>query len=462
MVAMNYQESLEWIHSIGKSAGIRPGLERMKLLLNKMGNPEKRLTCIHIGGTNGKGSTANMLAAVLEATGCRVGLYTSPYLEAFTNRMSINGVDIKPQELVQEVNRLRPLVEEISKVPGLGSVTEFEVVTALAFRYFASHQPDLVILEVGLGGRYDATNVITPLASVITNVSREHMDYLGDTLQEIAWQKAGIIKPRVPVITAARQEEVLEVIEQVSKSQEAPLIRVVEGEEMERLREKDGKVVAYSQRQVFPQGQQFKYLGCHENFEKLFIPLKGKYQILNATTALAVLDGGLGVRRYRITPERVIEGLHKVKWPGRLEVLNSAPQVVLDGAHNPDAAENLCQAVQEHFSYDKLVLVLGILKDKDAAPMLKTLLPLAEQVIITLPPVFRGADPQAIAQQARDITDSPVEVYPQISDAVERSLEVSSGGDMVLICGSLYVIAEARKIWIDQFSNNHLNSDNFS
>ena len=450
MNQLTYQEALDWIHGIGKSAGIRPGLERMHTLLDKMGNPQQQLKCVHIGGTNGKGSTASTMAYVLEKAGYRVGLYTSPYLESFTNRMSINGKDITPQELAREVSNLRPLVEEVSSIPELGQVTEFEVVTALAFRYFANHHPDVVILEVGLGGRLDATNVITPMVSIITNVSREHVDYLGEEISGIAGEKAGIIKEGVPVVTAAENPEVLQVIKEKAREKKAPLCRVLpswlkEGTENnphgELLEEER---VFYGERRVHAEGQFFSYRGKSGEYRDLFLSLLGDYQVVNAATALAGLEF-LKERGYTITQESMREGLGEVCWPGRMELVRHSPRVVLDGAHNPAAVDQLSHALKEHFSYNKLILVLGILKDKDASRMLGSLVPMAERVLVTYPPVFRGTDPKDIAEKARAFTEAPVEVVPEIPGAVDKALGLASPEDLVLICGSLYVVADARK-----------------
>lgn len=457
MPLLSYQEALEWIHSIGKSSVIRPGLERIQLLLDRMGNPERTLKYIHVGGTNGKGSTASILASMLEKAGYRVGLYTSPYLEAFTNRMSVNGKDISPEELAREVNRLRPLVDEISSNDDVtGEVTEFEVVTALAFSFFASRQPDLVILEVGLGGRYDATNVITPLVSIITNVSREHVDYLGDSLDEIAWQKAGIIKEGVPVVTASDDEEVLSVIRRVCLEKNTSLCRVLSPEENGLTGPGDSRgesLVRSEARQIFCEGQFFDYFGLKKVYRQLFVSLKGDYQVINATTALATLECLDPAGNLPVEEEEIRKGLQEVSWPGRMEVLNKTPLIVIDGAHNPAAVEKLSQAVKEHFSYRRLLLVLGILKDKDVPQMLHSLIPLADQVLITHPPVFRGSNPEKIASQVRQLHSLPVDIEPQIKDALNKALNQASTKDMILVCGSLYVVAEARKFLVDLFAD---------
>ena len=453
MTLMSYQEALDWIHGIGKSTVIHPGLERIQTLLDKMGNPERSLNCIHIGGTNGKGSTAAMLASVLEEAGYRIGLYTSPYLESFTNRMSINGEDITPEELAREVSQLRPLVEEVSRYSGQGKVTEFEVVTALAFRFFAARQPDLVILEVGLGGRFDATNVISPLVSVITNVSLEHMDYLGNNVKDIAWQKAGIVKEEVPLVSASEDKEVIKVLREVCAKHNAPFYRLVSGNNNGNFNDAE-TIIEYGERKIVHGGQTFNYYGLKNNYRDLFIPLIGKHQVANAATVLAVLEKLGDTDRFKINDYSIKEGLRKVKWPGRLEILHKNPLVVLDGAHNPDAIEKLAEAIKEHFNYRRLILVLGILKDKDAAQMLGFLLPLSHEVLVAVPPIFRGADPENIASKVRQISPLPVEKFSQVENALVKALERASTEDMILVCGSLYMVAEARKYLLGSFTNS--------
>ncbi len=465
----SYRQALDWIHST-RRFGMNQGLERISLLLDRLGNPHQGLRYIHIGGTNGKGSTAAMIAAVLQSCGYRAGLYTSPYLVSFTNRFSVNGEDISPRELVDLVDRVRPVVAAVARDPRLGQPTEFEVVTALAFLYFARLQPDLVVLEVGLGGRLDATNVITPLAVLITNISLEHTRVLGDTVELIAREKAGIIKSGVPVITAAADPAALRVIDETCRKQGAPLFRVVPEEagvgaekfaetEFSETRGGAGSpppssadnpgqtgICRCGERKIIPTGQQFTYRGLEQTLKGVTIPLRGGHQVINASTALAGLEI-LSRQGFLFPEERLRQGLKDTRWPGRLEVVRSNPLVVLDGAHNPAAMAQLARSIGEHFRYRRLVLVLGILEDKDRATMFRHILPLTDRLILTSPPCGRAAAPEDLAgsEALTGYYSGPVQIEGRVSDAVEAALELAGAMDLVLVAGSLYTISEARE-----------------
>lgn len=439
-----YQETLNWIHGIGRF-GMKPGLERISALLERLGNPHHRLKFLHIGGTNGKGSTAAFVASILQAAGCRAALYTSPYLLSFTNRMALNGRDITPVELVELVELLRPLVEEISADPQLGQMTEFEVVTALALTYFARQQPELVIFEVGLGGRLDATNVVTPLISIITNVSLEHTEVLGDTVQAIAREKAGIIKPGVPLITAATDSEVLSVFEERRRELKAPLYRVLPQGEVGAA-PKNG--VFYSRQEVTPAGQLLSYRGFGHTLTDLFIPLRGGYQVANAATALAALEL-LSRQGFTVDEASLRRGLAETRWPGRLEVLASEPLLIMDGAHNPAAMRQLADAVPEYFCYHRLILLLGIMADKDIQTMMRSIAPLADEVVLTRPALPRAADPRDLAGQLNQVPGfaGRVHVEDDMGRALEFALSLASPADAVLVTGSLYTVSDARAYW---------------
>ncbi len=439
-----YREVLNWIHGIGRF-GMKPGLERISTLLQRLGNPHHRLKFLHIGGTNGKGSTAVFVASILQAAGCRAALYTSPYLLSFTNRMALNGRDITPAELVELVELVRPLVEEISADPQLGQMTEFEVVTALALTFFARQQPDLVIFEVGLGGRLDATNVITPLVSVITNVSLEHTEVLGDTQQAIAREKAGIIKPGVPLVTAAADLEVLAVLEERCRDLKAPLYRVLSQGESGPAPENS---VFYNRQEVTTDGQLLSYHGLELTLADLFIPLRGGYQVANAATALAALEllsrSGLTVDEASLR-----RGLTETRWPGRLEVLTREPLLIMDGAHNPAALRQLAAAVPEYFNYQRLILVLGIMADKDIQTMMRFIVPLADEVVLTRPSLPRAAHPLDLADHIRQVPGfaGRVHLEDDMGRALQFALSLASPADAVLVTGSLYTVSDARAFW---------------
>ena len=429
---MNYQEALEWIHSTGRF-GIKPGLGRMARMMELLGNPHKKIKVIHIAGTNGKGSTAAFLSKILEEAGYRVGLYTSPYLEAFTNRMAINGEDIPEEKLVEIVNMIKPLVEDISADLELGQMTEFEVVTSIALYYFALEAPDFVVLEVGLGGRLDATNVIeNPLVAVVTNIGLEHTEVLGDTIEKIAWEKAGIIKEGVPVVTAVPRLEALQVIQQKCRDQHAALFN---------LREK----VNIEKKSTSLEGQTFHYLNFQGlQLKDLFISLLGEHQIINSSTAVAVIEVLQG-KGYHISENAVRQGLKAARWAGRLEVMGKNPLLILDAAHNPDGVKSLKKALQDQVKYNKLVLVIGILGDKSLDDMLGEIIPLADKIIITKPDSPRAAEPETVAQTAEKYTRYPIILEDSIPRAINIALSLAEPKDLLLISGSLYTISEARK-----------------
>lgn len=425
---MNYREALDWIHSLYRF-GTKPGLERIEALLHRLGDPHKKLCCAHITGSNGKGSTAAFLASLLRAHGLRTGLYTSPYLEAFTNRMAVDGDDVTEEELVRLVEKVRPPVAEIA-ASALGQPTEFEVVTAMAFAYFAHAAPDWVVAEVGLGGRLDATNVIVPQVAVITNISLEHTQVLGDTVEKIAFEKAGIIKQGVPVVTAAAKPEALAVLEKTAKERESPLLAV--GREI--IAEVTGMTLG---------GQVFDYQSPRRKLPRLEIALLGRHQAVNAACALAALE----CLPVPFDEAAVRAGLAAARWPGRLEVFSREPLVLVDGAHNTDGALALRRALTELLNGRKLHLVLGILADKAVEEMLSLLAPLATAgLLITRPDNSRAADPELAAELARPFAQVPVQVFRTVPAAVEAALHAARPNEAVCVAGSLYTVSEATAV----------------
>ncbi len=442
-----YQEALSWIHGLSRF-GIKPGLERMEAMLGLLGNPHRLVKYVHIAGTNGKGSTAAILAAVLSAGGYRIGLYTSPYLLSFTNRMAINGCDIKKTELSDLVDLIRPVVEEVSSDQRYGQPTEFEVVTVLALTYFASLKVDLVVLEVGLGGRLDATNVVTPLLSIITNIDLEHTEVLGDTLEEIAFEKAGIIKEGVPILTASEDPIVLSVIKNKADENNAELYSLFFSFQNGYQADKANKPVINGFA-ISSQGQSFSYNGFNTSYQDLFIPLRGRYQVYNAATALAALELIAG-QGFKVDEKVIRKGLAEVIWPGRLELLNDNPLLVMDGAHNPAAMQKMAQAIPEYFNFERLILVFGIMADKDAVAMMSAILPLAEKVYFTRASIPRAADPNqlhAIALNRFQLNRDLIEVEEDIGNALDKALKYASPNDLVLVTGSFYTVSDARAYW---------------
>lgn len=423
---MEYADALQYIHGLSRF-GSRLGLERITRLLELAGNPEQHLQVIHVAGTNGKGSVTAMAASVLAAAGYRVGMYVSPYLEDFRERIQVDGQCIPERDVAAWVERLRPLVDRVVE-DGLDHPTEFEFITLLALCYFAARRVDYVVLEVGLGGRFDATNVVAqPLACVISNIALDHTDRLGNTLAQIAFEKAGIIKPGRPVVTGARDPEALAVIRRVAREKGAPLLVA-------------GQDFTWEERYCDWRGQSVDLRCPTRQFPDLHIPLVGRHQQANtacAVTALEVAVPGL--------PERAVrEGVGGCRWPGRLEVLAERPLVVIDAAHNPDGAGALREALGL-FPRRKLIMVLGILRDKNPEAMVELLAPAADLLVATCPVSPRAGSPEHIADLARPLCGE-VRVEPDLATALEEALGAASPDDMVLVAGSIYLIGPARAL----------------
>lgn len=435
---MNYRQALDYIYSFTdyeKLKGYRYtpqdfSLERVERLLALLGNPHREFPSVHIAGTKGKGSTAAMIESILRAAGYRTGLYTSPHLHTFRERIRVNGQLIAEEEVAIGVERLRPLVEQV------GGLTTFEIITALGFHVFSQEKIDIAVVEVGLGGRLDATNVVTPLVSVITSLSFDHTYLLGSTLASIAREKAGIIKPRIPTISAPQKPEAIAVIEARCQEQKAPLILV-------------GRDWVWQPLAADTDGQRFRVArlnppGLHY---ELWIPLLGRHQLINATVALAAVDQ-LRQQGLAVPDEAVAEGLRRVSWPGRLEVLQRAPFFVVDGAHNVDSATRLAEGLRELFSWERFTLIFGVSSDKDAPGMLRQLLPLADEVIFTRAHHPRAAPPEELVEVAMSLGHRGTPVS-SVKEAVQEALAEARPEDLICATGSLFLVAEAREAWAE-------------
>ncbi|MEW9082643.1 folylpolyglutamate synthase/dihydrofolate synthase family protein [Caldanaerobacter subterraneus] len=420
---MTYEEAIQYIHSTYKF-GMKLGLENIRRLLGYMGNPEKNLKIIHVAGTNGKGSTSSFINSILKEAGYKVALYTSPYLEEFEERMKINGENISREKLVYYVEYIKPIIARMVR-EGYNHPTEFEVITAIAFKYFSDEEVDFVVLEVGLGGRFDATNAIfSSLVSVITSIDYDHMDKLGNTLGNIAYEKAGIIKKKGVVVSFYQQEEALKVINDACEVREAYLTVLDKN-----------NVVIKEQNSDF---QVFDY----KNFKDLKITLLGTHQIYNASLAVEVIQKLKNIYGYRIEEEAIKRGLMNAKWPGRLEVMKKRPYVVIDGAHNPQGMTVLKESLKL-FNYRRLILVIGMLKDKEVDKMLNIITPVADVIITTTPLSDRAYSAKDLASK---ISRNSVFAVDQIDKAVNEALKMAGEEDMVLFCGSLYMIGHVRKL----------------
>ncbi len=434
-IMLTYQEALNFIYSfVDQEKALIAGpsrfdLQRMVALLDLLGNPHRRYQAIHIAGTKGKGSTAAMIESILRAGGYKTGLFTSPHLHTYRERIRVAGRPMREEEMMGQVERLIPVAK---KVPEL---TTFEVTTALAFSHFVDQKVDWAILEVGLGGRLDATNIIDPAVTVLTFIGYDHTEVLGHRLAEIAREKAGIIKRGRPVISAPQRPTALRAIKKACQERGAPLTLVGEEWSWERQGfdlEGQGLSLRRDSKDLYPH---------------LWIPFLGLHQLTNAATAVATIEklkeGGLSLLRGSVE-----EGLRRASWPGRLEVLGRKPLLVMDGAHNVDSARALAQALSEYFSYKSLIFVLGFSLDKDIRGMLRQLLPLAQEVMVTKSQHPRAVEPERlralVAAQGRKALASE-----SVEEALWRALGLASEEDLVCVTGSLFVVAEARAAWLE-------------
>ena len=416
---MDYKEALDYIESIGHF-GSKPGLSRVTELLEKLGNPQKGLKYVHVAGTNGKGSCAAMTASVLKAAGYRTGLFTSPYLYRFNERMQINGKDIEDDALAKLVERVKPLAEAMDDHP-----TEFEIITAAAFLWYKEEKCDVVVLEVGLGGRFDATNIIgAPEVAVIMNIGLDHTEILGDTVEKIAFEKAGIIKPGCDVVLYQQQESVIDVV------------RARCGEVGAKLRVADFSAIEPEFDSMF--GQTFRYKG-----EPYALPLLGAHQLRNAAVVLEVVEA-LRERGWKLEQSDVEHGIYAVNWPGRFELICEEPLFVVDGGHNPQCAQTVAENLLRYFPDYRRVILLGILRDKDYAELTDIIDPTADEYVCITPDSPRALPAVELAEHLAKY-GKPVTVCGSIRDGVEAAVKAASGdGDMVCALGSLYSVGEIR------------------
>ena len=415
------QDPLERIYGL-KSVDIRLGLDPVSRLLDRLHNPYNTYETILIGGTNGKGSIAAMVASILACGGFRVGLYTSPHLIDIRERIKVNQRMIALDEMMELIEEVQERMTE--------SVTYFEFLTAVAFLYFCRKGVDIAVVEVGMGGRLDATNVVTPLVSAISNISFDHEEHLGRSLGNIAREKGGIIKDGGVCITAVTQKSVIRVLEDICRERGAALFKV------------GGKIKVKELGNGF-----FSYKGIRKRHERLMCPLKGRHQIENAAVALGVIEAA-AMKGFSVNDDAVFAGIRDVQWPGRLEILQQAPMVVVDGAHNAAGVSALAKALKNEFSYTRLILIFGVLNDKDYRSMLKKLFPLADRLIITKPDTVRAMPPQEIAAVAQKWQyKDRIELAESPQEALKRALSIAGLDDMICVTGSLYLVGEIKRIF---------------
>ena len=402
-------------------------LERMERLLRSAGDPHRGLKFIHIAGTKGKGSTAAMIASILSEAKFKVGLYTSPHLVSFRERIRINGEMISEEKVCDLVTRLKPNIDELKKhEDGLGYISFFDVYTTLGLLFFALEEVDFAVLEVGMGGRLDATNVVQPLVSVITQISYDHMISLGDTIEAIATEKAGIIKDNSYVITSPQVPEALEIIRNTCAEKKARLFEV-------------GSDVSFQKENGL-----FGVSGIFSKYENLRIPLLGDHQLVNAATAVGALEM-LRFHGFTISAEDIRTGLEKVKWPARVEIIQRNPTIVLDTAHNAASAKALRDTIESNFSYEKLILVIGTSLHKDIKGMGRHLCPIADEIVLTKVDSPRAMDPEDIKVELAGICRDVI-ITQNVASALEKAKSISGPSDLICITGSVYLAGEVMQI----------------
>ncbi len=437
---ISYQDALDYIYSFvdysrTHQANLSPenfDLSRMVEFMNLLGSPQLEFPSLHVAGSKGKGSVSAFCASVLQAAGFKVGLYTSPHLKDFEERMQINGVPISRNTLAEYVEEIKPAVESIPKL------TTFEIMTGLAFLFFARQKVDIAVIEVGLGGRLDATNIITPLVSVITSLYLDHVTILGETLEEIAAEKGGIIKPGIPVVSAPQEEKALNVIKKIAAQRGSQLIKVEED-------------YPFSIVSSTLDGQEFVLTNPGEGQSgdsSYFIPLLGTYQVLNAVTAYAALDN-IRSRGFPLDEAEIKRGLETTDWPARFEIARREPPVIFDSAHNPASMRKLRETLDSFFPDLPLILVFGISEDKQLDGMFHQILPRTSHLITTQADHPRAMDAEDLEKRAREYPCS-TEAIPNVQNALSRAIQLAGNEKVVLVAGSIFVAASARIAWFSE------------
>ncbi|WP_185819664.1 bifunctional folylpolyglutamate synthase/dihydrofolate synthase [Salibacterium salarium] len=424
-----YEQAREWLSDFTAN-GMRPGLDRVRMMLEGIGNPERRLKSIHVGGTNGKGSTVSFLKEPMKEAGLVCGTFTSPYVHEFRERIAINGEPISKEDFLESVKAVKPIAESIAKTP-FGSPTEFEVLTVIAAHYFASKAfPDVVIWEVGLGGRLDSTNAVHPMVSIITNVGHDHQAILGDTIEEIAREKAGIIKSGVPVVTCETNPDVVSIFDETAADARTRLYQI----------NRDFEVLHAASNS---QGWTFSFQSNLNHINDLEITMLGAHQTKNAAAALMAFRYLIMYYALPVDEEHIRAGLKKAAWIGRLDYRETEPAMLLDGAHNKEGMESLAEALNEHFSGRRFHFIVGMTKEKDPALLLEPLkeLPIDSLSMVTFD-FYRAA-------QAEDMTEkSPIPrttASPDWRAAWEKVQQEADAQDIVVFAGSLYFISEVAR-----------------
>lgn len=425
---MKYEEAMKYITEVG-NFGSNYGLERTYKLLEHLGNPERDLKLIHIAGTNGKGSTTSMITEILMGEGYKVGMYTSPFIEEFEERIQINRNNIPKESLAILMDEIKVAVDKVIEA-GYNHPTEFEIITVLMLLYFKKENIDFGVIEVGLGGTLDSTNVIKPIIQVITSISFDHTNLLGNTLEKIAREKAGIIKKGIPTVIYPQQEEVLKVIKNKCFEMDSELyIANNENLKFENIVNLDKPY------------QLLKY----NNEIDILLPLLGEHQIINLSVAMQAIEVLNNKNIIDISIANIVKNIKNVSWKGRLEVLSNNPYVVIDGAHNIQGIKTLSRNIKKYFKYENLYLILGILADKDVEEMIKIITPMAKKVYSVTPNSIRGELAESLKDEVSKFNKN-CKAFDKYEEAYLEALNDASEKDLILASGSLYMIGDMRKI----------------
>lgn len=419
-----YDNCLTTLYGLSRF-GIKLGLFSIQKIAESLGNPQDRFKCIHVAGTNGKGSIASALSSILRASGYRVGLYTSPHLIHFNERIRINNQCISNDEVLTSYEAVKSAGDPAAPL------TFFEYTTAMAFYAFADRNVDWAVIETGMGGRLDATNIITPSISIISNVSLEHQKYLGNTIGRIAGEKGGIIKNDTPLVTGVRQKNALSVLEKIAAAKSSPIYRYTKEFRVRKYRE-----------------EKFTYFGIENIWHDMHTGLPGDHQIDNAALVLAACEL-LKENRTDLSPANIKKGLAQTSWPGRLEIVSKSPLILIDGAHNLMGARNLKKFLLKNLTERKITLITGILNDKPYKAMLRCLLPVCDRVILTRPKIDRALPPERLYTVAKKILPNSL-VIPDVRSALAYAVETVFSRNAICIAGSLYLVGEIKEALLEK------------
>ena len=413
----HYNKCIQTMYGL-KRFGIKLGLSTIKSMMHGLGNPQDSFSCIHVAGTNGKGSIASSIASILKESNYRVGLYTSPHLVRFNERIRINNQPVSNKNIVEAYEALKKIST------GKRELTFFEYSTAMALYEFGKQKVDWAVIETGMGGRLDATNIIKPALTIISNISLEHRMYLGNTIKQIAGEKGGIIKNNIPVVTGARQKSAISTLKDIARKKSAPFFRLGDEFKVRRIKNKA-----------------FNYFGIEKTWRNLRTGLRGNHQIDNAGLVLAACEL-LNKSKAEISLKSIQGGLEKNRWPGRLDIVSENPLIILDGAHNIIATRRLADYLSKNLDSRNITLVAGILDDKPYSSMLKTLCSVCNRAILTQPEINRALPPEKLYSAAKQVI-SDIKIIPDVSQAIKHAIKTTSENDAICIAGSLYLVGEA-------------------